>query len=176
MRGVVLSHHPPDVVTVGCGHGQFTVHVDRTGAGGGVAEPDGALFANGMDQCAARHARCDHRLHDLLPDEGVGAARVEDDRYPGCRKGHQIGDDAGLHITGDGTGHRAVDVQEEGKGRGRRRVGAKGGSGGIRGRSSHGSIVSAAARAAPQADASAPHVTHGYCLATTSVRDPIHIP
>ena len=95
---------------------------------------------------------------------------------PAVGKGHQIGDDAGLHIAGDGTGHRAVDVQEEGKGRGRRRVGAEGGSGGIRGRSSHGSILSAAAPAAPQGDASAPHVTHGYCLATTSIRDPIHIP
>ncbi len=89
------------------------VHVDGAGAFGCVAEPHGALLANSVNDSVRRHARCNHGFHDLLADERVRAARVEDDGNPGRSQGHHVRDDVMLDVPRYRTGDRAVDIQQQ---------------------------------------------------------------
>ncbi|ABM09218.1 hypothetical protein AAur_0679 [Paenarthrobacter aurescens TC1] len=113
MRGVVFGNKPADIVAVGLGHGEFVVHVDRARTIGCVAEPHGAFLANSVNDSVRRHSRSNHGFHDLLADERVRAARVENDGDPGRGKGHHVRNDVRLDVARHRAGDRAIDIQQQ---------------------------------------------------------------
>ena len=74
--GVILGDEPPDVVAERRRDGELLDPRARpAGPGRGVAEPDGALLADGVDDGPGGHAGSDHRLHHLLADERIATGR-----------------------------------------------------------------------------------------------------
>ena len=111
--GVLLLHEVPDVVAEAGRKGELAVHEHLTGAVGREREPRGPFLADGVEGDARGDARAEHRLHDLLTDEGVGAARVEDHRPSRCGQREQVPDDPRRHPPADRAGNGAVDVEQE---------------------------------------------------------------